>query len=348
MHGSLARGRAIFDQVSELPLDAREAALADACGGDVDVMRTVQRWLDLSERTATVLDTSPAGLGGPHEPRVVGPYRLLRKLGEGGLGRVYLAEPGPVAVKLVRPDVAPEIVARRFARERALLARLEHPGIARLLGGGTADDGTPYIVLRYVDGVPLDRYCAEHALTCRDRLAMMVQVCRAVAHAHSHGVLHRDLKPANVLVETSGRPVVLDFGLATLVDIDPALALDSTSTGHRMLTPDYASPEQVQGYRPSPQTDVYALGAMLYEVLTGVRPHRFPTWSLADIIHVVCSGAVALPSEAITDPAWPVLAHELRGALDALVMKALAKDPGARFARVDALQAHLVRAGGHA
>jgi serine/threonine protein kinase len=240
--------------------------------------------------------------------------------------------------------VNPEVVTARFRRERAMLARLDHAGIARLLGGGVSEDGSPYLVLSYVDGLPLDVYCRERHLDLLARLDLFRAVCRAVAFAHGQLVVHRDLKPANILVTPSGDPVVLDFGLAKLVKTSVGHALDSTATGHRLLTPEYASPEQVRGIRVTPAVDVYALGVVLYELLTGVRPHQFVTWSMSEITRVVCEVPAAPPSTArADDPNWPVRAHELQGGLDRVIMRAISKEPSQRHGHVAELDDDLRR-----
>jgi serine/threonine protein kinase len=230
---------------------------------------------------------------------------------------------------------------RRLERERQMLGRLEHPNIARLLDGGSSQDGSPYLVLEYVVGTPLDEFCSRHDLGMRQRLELFRGVCRAVSFAHQRLVVHRDLKPANILVTDAAVPVVLDFGLAKLAAASLASALDPTTTGHRMLTPDYASPEQVTGVAVTPAVDVYALGVILYELLTGARPHRFKTWSMAEIVDVICRGVVTSPRSVAKSNARP----DISAALEGIVMKALAKEPADRYVHVaeldDDLQRHL-------
>jgi eukaryotic-like serine/threonine-protein kinase len=329
---SSARCREIFDRVAQLRPHERVPLIQAACGGDDGVRGDVERLLAAHDALGHFLEVPP--FRGEREYARIGGYEVIRKLGEGGMGRVYLAEPGPVAVKVIRRDLDPDLVARRFQREREVLGRLEHPNIARLVEGGTADDGTLYLVLTYVDGVPMDDFCCERALTLRQRIAVFRLVCRAVAFAHEHLIIHRDLKPSNILVTHDGVPVVLDFGLAKLVRTNLGAALDSTRTGHRLLTPEYASPEQVRGLPVTPAVDIYALGVILYELLTGVRPHRFSTWSIPEIVAVVCDTEAAPPSH---------VRDELRGALDFIVMKAMAKTPASRYSHVAQLDDDLRR-----
>ncbi len=332
----------------ELPDGERAAFLAAECHDEPTLLEQTRRLLQAHARLGSFLDAPAVWHGGDPDPLRVGRFEVTRMLGEGGMGRVYLAEPGPVAIKLIRRDVDPDSVQRRFMRERQLLMRLSHPNIAHLLEGGVTDDGTPYLVLDYVEGVQLDDYWTQHTPPLRERLALFGAICEAVAFAHRQLVIHRDLKPANVLVKPSGTPVVLDFGLAKLFDVRLGHALDSTATGHRLLTPDYASPEQVRGDRITPATDVYALGILLYELLTGIRPHRFTTWSLADIVQVICERESQPPSEALRrlegDAArWPIEAEDVDGRLDEIVMKAMATSPAKRYTHVEHLGADVRR-----
>jgi serine/threonine protein kinase len=331
--------RAIFEQAADLTESARVDFLREACAGDEPLRRRVLRLLAAHDKLGAFLDVAPVWNAGEADPRSVGKYEIVRKLGEGGMGRVYLAEPGPVAVKVIRRDLDPAAVLRRFDRERQILARLDHPNIARLLDGGKTTDGSPYLVMAYVDGTQLDDFCLGRELAPRERLELFLGVCRAVAFAHGRLVIHRDLKPANILVTDSSVPVVMDFGLAKLAATNLETALDSTTTGHRLLTPDYASPEQVTGLAVTPAVDVYALGVVLYELLTDVRPHRFATWSMAEVVDVICRGVVPPPSSV----ADSVKQFDPVGALDFIVMKALAKAPGDRYSHVTELDDDLQR-----
>jgi eukaryotic-like serine/threonine-protein kinase len=330
------RCREVFEQVADVPRAKRAGLLLQICDGDVALYQQVTRLLAAHEAAGEFLEKPPLRSGEP-DPRHVGRYEIVRKLGEGGMGRVYFAEPGPVAIKTIRRDLDAELVVRRFARERDLLRRLVHPNISRLIEAGTTEDGTFYLVLAYVEGMQLDEYCERHALAIPDRLQLFQQLCRAVAFAHERLVVHRDLKPANILVTTGGTPVVLDFGLAKLTRTNLEAALDSTRTGHRLLTPEYASPEHVRGLRITSAADVYALGLILYELLARVRAHRFTTWSMAEIVDVVCHVGIAPPSN-VAPPG-----ERIDPELDFIVMKAIAKVPEHRYSHVMALDDDICR-----
>ena len=254
-----------------------------------------------------------------------GPYRLLRLLGRGGMGAVYLAEraDGEVAqraaVKLLPPGACdPQI--ERFLQERQILASLAHPNIARMLDAGHVDNGQPFLAMEYVDGTPIDGFTAGFGV--RRKIALFLKVCSAVAYLHRNLIVHRDLKPGNILVTAEGEPKLLDFGIAKMLDV----STDSTVTNMRMLTPDYASPEQVTGGRVSTATDIYSLGAVLYHLLTGRSAHEFADRTPEAITNVVLSRAITRPSK------W---APELKGDLEFILMKALRKDPQERYGTVE-------------
>jgi serine/threonine protein kinase/Tfp pilus assembly protein PilF len=282
----------------------------------------------------------------------LGAYEILSLIGEGGMGRVYHARRSDdvfhmdVAIKIVKRGLDSEAMLRRFHRERHILARLEHPSIARVLDGGSTDEGLPYLVMELIDGRTLPEYAAEQQLDLGARLRLFVQICEAVQYAHDRQIVHRDLKPANIVVDTSGRPRLLDFGVATLAaGVDLAV---SETTGAGPMTPRYASPEQVRGEAVTPASDQYSLGVVLYEVLTGCPAHRIATDSPAAIIKAICDDDVPMPSEAAEAVARsarpaPVPASDLRGDLDRIVLSALAKDPADRYPSVRALAADLQR-----
>jgi non-specific serine/threonine protein kinase/serine/threonine-protein kinase len=298
---------------------------------------------------------------------LIGHYRLGERIGEGGMGEVYLAEREDefrkrAAVKLIRPGMASPEVVRRFVIERQTLAALNHPHIVRLVDGGATEEGLPYLVVDYVEGTPIDRYADEHKLSITERLRLFVEVCEAVHHAHQSLIVHCDLKPSNILVTAEGVPMLLDFGIAKL--LDPAsmgISAQAAMTQQRAFTPDYASPEQLRGEPVTTATDIYALGVVLYELLTGHSPYRAtPAGSLADWIRSVCETDAEAPSTAIQRvtetvaegdrPAKTVtpqtvsesregdaqtLRRRLRGDLDAVVLKALRKEPRDRYGSVD-------------
>ncbi len=296
------------------------------------------------------------------EGRRVGSYEIRGEVGRGGMGTVYRAVRADdafhkeVALKLVRSGRSSAEVLKRFRAERQILAGLDHPNIARLLDGGATEEGEPYLVMEYVEGHPIDSYCEERALTTSARLTLFRAVCAAVQYAHQNLVVHRDLKPGNILVTEDGVPKLLDFGIAKVLADDPTEA--PTQTAFPALTPDYASPEQVRAQPVTTASDVYSLGVVLYEVLTGHRPYRVGTPVPAEIVRVVCELEPQKPStivrrartteattESATEPAYPAaprpetddprlrqLAGELQGDLDTIVLKALRKEPSRRYA----------------
>ncbi|MGH9888750.1 MAG: serine/threonine-protein kinase, partial [bacterium] len=283
----------------------------------------------IAERRLVVSD----GVSGA--PEYVGPYRIDALIGAGGMGDVYRAERADgayrqtVALKVLRLGYRTNEMVRRFRIEREALARLAHPGIATILDGGTLEDGRPYIVLEFVQGVPVTGYCAEHRLTLEDRLALFLRIVSAVQFAHGRLVIHRDLKPSNILVQADGMPRLLDFGIAKLLDVgaDASLATD-TSTEGRLLTPEYAAPEQIRGEQPTTATDVYALGVLLFELLTGSKPFPAAGRTLPALERAVLDTAPPTPS-GIVDA--PVGSRRLRGDLDRIVLMALRKEPDRRY-----------------
>ncbi|MCK6448764.1 MAG: serine/threonine protein kinase [Planctomycetes bacterium] len=274
--------RALLEEASALEGAAREAYLEHACGANAALRRELDEWL-AADSDSELLKPPGAeavvnALGARvAEPMRVGPWLLEREIGSGGIGRVWLArrvEGGfaqRAAIKLIKRGMDTDDILRRFERERALLAGLEHPGIARLYDGGATEDGRPYLAMEFVDGVALDEHCARGSLSTSAKLELFTLVCDAVQHAHEHLVVHRDLKPSNVLVGPDGRPKLLDFGIAKVVTPDPSSPTTRTVTEHRVLTPLYASPEQLRGEPVTTKSDVYALGLLLHEMLTGRR-----------------------------------------------------------------------------
>ena len=294
----------------------------------------------------------PVGLWmGEAEPLVnqagdlIGPYRLVHELGAGGMATVWLAERDDgvlnrqVALKLPRAGWGLGL-AQRMARERDILGALEHPHIARLYDAGVTEDGRPWMAMERVSGVPIDQYCREHALGVHDRLRLFLQVTDAVAHAHARLVVHRDLKPSNILVTPEGAVRLLDFGVAKLLE-EPAGATSLTQLLGRAVTPDYASPEQVAGKPVTVATDVYSLGVVLYELLTGQRPYRLGRQSAAALEEAILAADVPLASSRIQTP--PALARQLRGDIDTMLAKALNKKPALRYGSVESFAADLQR-----
>ncbi len=366
----------LFQEARELGPSERDAYLSVACATDDELRRSVESLLQAEAKMAGFLarsTTEAPFLGGalddeqePAEGQMFGPYRLVRKIGSGGMGLVWLAERADgqyekrVALKVIKPGLGGGPILRRFHEERRLLARLEHPNIAGLLDAGITADGVPYLVMEYIEGLPIDEYCDEHKLTIGERLRLFVCVCSAVQHAHQHLITHRDLKPANILVTAEGVPKLVDFGIAKPLDA-AGLALPSgtTAAGLRLLTPEYASPEQVRGEPLSSATDVYSLGVVLYELLSGRRPYCIATRQPHEIERVVCEVVPDRPSTAIGriesvdggDTALRTTAGQavsaarrstpqrlrrlLSGDLDTIVLAALQKDPGRRYPSVE-------------
>ncbi|MEZ4696480.1 MAG: protein kinase [Rhodothermales bacterium] len=299
--------------------------------------------------------------------RQVGPYRFERYLGGGGMGDVYLAvRQTPfkflVALKILRKGLRTDEVLRRFDAERQILASLNHPNIAKLLDGGITDDGLPYFAMEYVEGLPLVAYAERNRLSIAERLALFGEVCNAVAYAHRNLIIHRDLKPQNILVTRDGTVKLLDFGIAKIINPNLAdLSTPITQTRYRMLTPDHASPEQVRGEPLATTTDVYSLGVLLYELLTGVRPYVLASRTAAEIENLICEVDPPLPSrqtvasrsaltENQTDASPPLpsgsserTVRRLRGDLDNICMMALRKEAGRRYQSVEQLAADLER-----
>jgi serine/threonine protein kinase len=278
----------------------------------------------------------------------IGAYRILREIGRGGMGAVYLAERADgafekqVAIKILKRGTDTDEVLRRFRGERQILARLSHPNIANLLDAGETSDGLPYFVMEHVDGTPITKYANQQKLSINRRLELFRVVCSAVGYAHQNLVIHRDLKPSNVLVTDSGEVKLLDFGIAKLVqESEP----DVTLTIHRMMTPEYASPEQVKGEPVTTVSDVYSLGVFLYELLTDTRPYKLKTKSQEEITAAIREQEPERPSTAVARSTSNVVdrRRQLRGDLDNIVLKALKKEPQRRYASVDQFSADIRR-----
>jgi len=350
---------AAFDR----PAGERTTFVTEQCGPDAELRLEVESLLAAeAAMAADFLETPPAppftDAGQVPDPwigRSLGPYRIESLLGRGGMGTVYLASRGTreaaprVAVKMVSPHLDSALVLRRFHKEREILAGLDHPNIARLLDGGTSEGGLPYFVMEYVPGQSLLDHCDAQGLGTSDRLRLIVDVCMAVGYAHARNVIHRDIKPSNVMVTGEGVVKLLDFGVARMVDRDSPDGAMTSTFGGRAMTPDYASPEQVRGDRVSVPSDIYSLGVVLYELLTGRRPYRLKTRSPEELARAICEQDPAKPSsvpkadaptervevsETAGNPgAMSAMVHrDLGGPLDDIVLKALRKDPEERYA----------------
>lgn len=342
---------AIFERATELPVDTRAAFLDAECAGDASLRQEVETLLAADadalsdDEIGQALADAATGLSDAAPPvERIGAYRLLSEIGSGGMGSVYRAVRDDdfhqeVAIKIVRGLLGADGL-RRFRVERQILASLEHPNIARLLDGGTTGEGLPYLVMELVDGVPLDVYCDTHQLGVRARLELFCTVCDAVSAAHRSLVVHRDLKPSNILVTAVGVPKLLDFGIAKLLTDDDAEMALQTTPSMRVLTPEYASPEQIRHEVITTSSDVYSLGALLYELLSGTRPHVFETRRADEIARIISTRDPRPPSYAATVRSR---GRELAGDLDTIVLTALHKEPAQRYSSVHHLAEDLRR-----
>ncbi|MCO6511749.1 MAG: protein kinase [Aridibacter famidurans] len=359
----------IFAEAADLPADDRERWLDDACAGDREMRAEIARMLradaeadglidspvfespTYSELFPTIEDSVAPNLVGTR----IGPYELVRELGRGGMGAVFLAKRADeefehfVAVKLIKRGMDTDFILKRFRNERQILAKLSHPHIARLLDGGSTADGLPYFVMEYVPGEPIHSFCDRRSFTVHERLQLFQKVCAAVNYAHEKLIIHRDLKPGNILVTDELDLRLLDFGIAKI--LDPEFAGDSlahTATGMRLMTPEYASPEQIRGEPLTPASDVYALGVLLYELVVGRRPYNFPSRAPHDIARVICEEPALDPALAFESPtrdepepeeelarlrgATPdSLRKELSGELGQILLRCLRKSAGGRY-----------------
>ncbi len=347
-----ARIEEVFHEARGESAASRLSVLRRACGDDEELLVQVQALLDadqVANQARPVKEKRGADLAG----RRAGNYELDSLLGTGGMGSVYLAHrcdgqfDRQVALKILWANLRNEFFTERFAIERRLLASLEHPNITRLLDSGVGDEGDPYLVLEYVDGQPIDQYCDARQLAVDDRVRLFLQVCTAVEYAHGHRVIHRDLKPSNILVASDGSAKLLDFGTAKLLNAADA---DTTATRFRMMTPRYASPEQLRGDPLTPSTDVYSLGIVLYELLTGAWPFGDPQSVISGLERAVRDVEPRHPKEVIDDQAAArrgvsktALAGALKGDLWKVVLKAIQTEPERRYSSVEDLARDLDR-----
>jgi len=368
----------LFEEAAALPPDERrpylERATASSNGTpDVELVAEIESLLAADLQAERYFEAASRRLAGTADALTekvdsivgerIGPWRVGEQIGRGGMGAVYLASRDDgvfdqtAALKLVRPGLAPDL-AERFRAERQILASLGHPGVAQLLGGGVTDDGRPWLAMEYVDGEPITGYCDRHQLGVEDRLKLFVEMCDVVAYAHRNLVVHRDLKPSNVLVAEGarrGQVKLLDFGVAKLL----ASGQDApvTASGVRPYTPGYAAPEQILGLAVTTSADVYALGVLLYELLTGRRPHPMSSGTPAVVERAVLESDPTRPSESVQSPARPssgdttsvdelaslrkatpqALRRRLQGDLDRIVLKALEREPERRYGSAEAL-----------
>jgi eukaryotic-like serine/threonine-protein kinase len=368
----------VLDGVLELKPGERTVFLDRACANDASLRQEVEVLLAAEKEAETEFLNEPQGFevttaansgGNPAEAthtwigRRVGPYKVVEQIGIGGMGEVYRAYRADdqyrkeVALKVVRGGEDSGFVVNRFKTERQILASFDHPNIARLHDGGTTEDGVPYFIMELIYGQPIDQYCSDHKLSIAERLKLFLQVCSAVQYAHQRLIIHRDIKPTNILVASGGTPKLLDFGIAKILDNGAVSGqVEPTLTVFRLLTPGYASPEQIRGEPITTASDVYSLGVVLYELLTGHHPYRRRNSTPQEIAHAVCEVEPEKPSSAVrriettdsrrdsqSSSAGPKIldrsaekrSKRLRGDLDNIVLMALRKEPQRRYASVE-------------
>lgn len=359
----------LFNDALEVQTSERAEFLSKVCGNDVSLRSEIESLLDSYNRNENLLQAPVFDLyareitkqkaeeESPAAGKNIGAYRIIREIGRGGMGTVYLAERNDsafkkqVAIKLLRGVMETDEIVRRFQTERQILADLEHPFIARLIDGGADENDVPYFVMEYVEGIPVDRYCEEKNLSIDERLELFRKICSAVGFAHENSVIHRDIKPSNILVTKNGTPKLLDFGIAKVLRTHQSInTTDTTATAFRVMTPDYASPEQIRGERIGKATDIYSLGVLLYKLLSGNRPYRLNNKSPYEIVQTICEEEPLPPSVASCDaetqgngdvigrtknPKPNTKEHPLKGDLDNIVMMSLRKESERRYASVE-------------
>lgn len=378
--------KALFHEALELASDQRAIFLSEACANDATLREQVESLIRSHEEAGDFINEpafidSDAEWLAADEPDAltgqrIGHYEIMREVGRGGMGTVYLAARADelfdkqVAIKVIKRGMDTEFVLRRFTRERQVLASLDHPNIAKLLDGGVTEDGLPYFVMEYIEGTPINEYCDAHKLSVIERLRLFRLVCAAVTYAHQNLIVHRDLKPSNILVTRNGTPKLLDFGIAKLLNPElPTETADHTATALRLMTPEYASPEQVRGEAITTASDVYSLGVLLYELLTGHRPYRLRRRVREEVVKAVCEQEPERPSAAVSrveefpsiavneapimltpervattrDTQPERLRRRLVGDLDNIILKAMRKEPARRYASAEQLSEDIRR-----
>lgn len=363
-----------FSAVIELPLESREAFWGDS---DAEIRREVEKLIAAYEKVDDFIAEPFSVKYGLTENefeedftgRQIDDYIILEKIGAGGMGTVYLAEhkgesfSHRVALKLIKRGMDTNAVLKRFLMERQILAQLEHPNIARLFDGGSTPDGLPYFVMEYVEGEPIREFCENHQFDSRERLKIFQKICAAVSYAHQKLIVHRDLKPLNIIVTNTSEPKLLDFGIAKLLSPDWSVdSIEATAANFRLMTPEYASPEQLRGEPTTTATDVYSLGVVLYELLTGKRPFNFSGKNPLEIAETILTKEPVIPSSAAINKkltagnlnrntqkentkseTFSVNPNLLKGDLDNIILKAIRREPERRYASVSELSEDINR-----
>jgi serine/threonine-protein kinase len=369
--------KAVFYAALDLPTAERLSFVRAECRDDTDLQTEIEKLLQSHQETDNFIEkpifTTVKNLVTDEKHftligKKIGVYQIQKEIGRGGMGAVYLAERADgefhqqVAVKLIKRGLDTDEIIRRFRHERQILANLDHPYITRLIDGGTTIDGLPFLIMDYVEGLPLISFANKHKLTLHERLKLFLQICSAVQYAHQHLIIHRDLKPSNILVTNDKTPRLLDFGIAKLLSSDSNVITQNTIADLSIMTPEYAAPEQVCGEKVTTATDVYALGVVLYELLTDSRPYSFETKTISEIIRIVCETEPSAPS-AISNFKFQIsnskpekINHQdqnrksqianrrsLKGDLDNIILMALRKEPERRYSSVEQFAADIHR-----
>lgn len=351
--------RELFDKASNLNAVEREVFLNQECANELELKKEILSLLDSLENTkdfleeaSTIVEQNKNNFTDPYIDKQIGNYLIDGEAGVGGMGIVYTGRRNDkefeqkVAIKILKHGITSEYLLKRFQIERQTLANLQHQNIARLLDGGRTIDGLPYLVMEFIDGIPITEFCHQKKLSLEEKLKLFREVCTAVQYAHQNLIVHRDLKPGNILVTKDGIPKLLDFGIAKLIDeelVDNNEGLTRTGVWH--LTPEYASPEQIKGEKITTASDIYSLGVLLYQILTGYQPYKISNNSPAAISKIITEEIIQKPSEKVKDKLREhaesnlflndKISNQLKGDLDNIVSKAMHKDPARRYVSVE-------------